>query len=168
MADNPILQYGDDLDNLAITQEARRYAPFLATIASRLKRLVRTEDHRTLLTAFDAEMPKLHDTLVSLIAAHVRHAVRQSREAARQRYEQEYGHTNLRQILRVSAGSADDVVDRILHLPDQWGYTYSQRIWSNLQGLRQDLTGFMSRHIREKASLMREAEALRKWQLNDR
>jgi len=166
--DTPILRQGDALDVWVLQQEAQRFAPLMRQAAREIVQRTQQRGVAVALEYWRKGMPLYEATLRVLVKEAITRGVHTATRAVEQTIVAEYGAAHAQRLRRLQAQGAEDVIERIINLPDVYGYTYSQRIWRNLGAVQHDLQQFLTRHVREAASLTQAAQRLTRWQLDDR
>jgi len=155
------------VDEWVIREEERRIGPEFEALSRRVCARLRTQGFRQAMDLYDKSLPAIVDKQKRLHERAVKRAVRTASSEFKTTVDDAYGVERSKAVMSMKAG-AEDVVDRIINLPDEWGYTYSQRIWKNHGAVKNELSAFISRHMRETQNLARETEELMRFQLNDR
>lgn len=69
--------------------------------------------------------------------------------------------------IRLGGGMSDEDVRAYMNARDEWGFTFSERIWKNDAYTRAELTKALEDHLRSGRAVLTDAETLRHFQVDD-
>lgn len=175
--------HADSLDRAAQHALSQQFPSLVDSLITQLRSATRRPSWSVLglLSMYDEHKPRLAERLHTLIETQLVQAIRQAPVTMDAILQDAYGAVRAKQLrerqqqrpafLRAAEMSesalTDQAVRRIAALPDEFGYTYSQRIWRMLEDVRNLLQQTMAKHVRDFTELRTALDDFVELQLDD-